>query len=82
MKLGQKAVNAKCSNTLGGFTCKCNTGYRGNGKSCVDVDECSDGSHSCDVNATCLNGDGSYTCACNEGYTGDGFMCTDADIEF
>ncbi len=27
-------VNAICENTVGGFTCTCNTGYNGDGVSC------------------------------------------------
>ena len=27
-------VNADCTNTQGGYTCKCKSGYEGNGKSC------------------------------------------------
>ncbi|XP_078678345.1 uncharacterized protein LOC144914402, partial [Branchiostoma floridae x Branchiostoma belcheri] len=46
---------------------------------CTDVDECADGSHSCDPDATCTDTDGSFTCACNSGYSGDGFTCTDDD---
>ena len=32
--------NASCTNTPGGFNCACNTGYNGDGVSCVDNDEC------------------------------------------
>ena len=32
--------NATCSNTFGSFVCTCDAGYTGNGKLCVDIDEC------------------------------------------
>ena len=27
--------NAQCDNTVGGFTCRCNTGYSGDGVTCA-----------------------------------------------
>ncbi len=43
-------------------------GYTGDGFLCEDRDECSDGSHNCDVNAACTNTPlGSFTCTCNRG---------------
>ena len=39
---------------------------------CLDIDECIEGSHNCDVNATCLDTDGGFYCTCNNGYTGSG----------
>ena len=42
----------------------------------VDIDECSNGSHSCDVNANCSNTVGSHNCTCKEGFTGDGRSCS------
>ena len=41
----------------------------------LDIDECSNGSHDCDVNANCINTNGSYSCTCEEGYTGKGESC-------
>ena len=41
----------------------------------IDIDECLNRSHACDVNANCTNTDGSYNCTCKEGYIGDGQSC-------
>ena len=41
-----------------------------------DINECDDGTASCDVNAQCTNTDGSYNCSCSSGYSGDGMTCT------
>ena len=41
----------------------------------LDIDECSKGSHDCDINAHCTNTDGSHSCTCKEGYTGKGESC-------
>ena len=38
----------------------------------IDLDECADSSHGCDVNASCTNTHGSYNCTCKPTYTGDG----------
>ncbi|TNF37036.1 MAG: hypothetical protein EP329_04155, partial [Deltaproteobacteria bacterium] len=72
-------VNATCTNTVGGFTCACDSGYTGDGVTCADVDECTLGSDNCDANATCTNTVGGFTCACDSGYTGDGVTCADVD---
>ena len=40
-----------------------------------DIDECSNGSHNCDVNVNCTNTNGSHSCTCKEGYTGKGESC-------
>ena len=39
------------------------------------IDECSNGSHDCDVNANCTNTNGSHSCTCKEGYSGKGKSC-------
>jgi MYXO-CTERM domain-containing protein len=42
---------------------------------CPTVDECTLGTHTCDVTATCTDTACGYTCACNAGYHGDGEVC-------
>ena len=42
----------------------------------LDVDECTNGSHDCDMNANCTNIESSFTCQCITGYYGDGHNCT------
>ena len=42
---------------------------------CLDVDECEEGTDLCNGNALCNNNIGSYECVCMEGYEGDGFEC-------
>ena len=41
----------------------------------VDVDECAENTHNCDVNASCSNTIGSFVCSCNSGYRGNGTFC-------
>ena len=38
---------ATCTNNVGGYSCKCHPGYTGSGKTCSDINECSNGSHNC-----------------------------------
>jgi hypothetical protein len=45
----------------------------------LNVDECAEGTDTCDVDATCTDADPGFTCTCNDGYTGDGETCTDVD---
>ena len=68
-------TNASCSNTLGSFTCSCNTGYMGTGVECSDIDECAERTHDCDINAACKNTVGSFTCSCNPGFMLNGDAC-------
>ena len=41
----------------------------------LDLDECEDKTHQCDVNANCTNIPGSYNCTYRPGYTGNGSIC-------
>jgi hypothetical protein len=68
-------AEATCTNTVGSFTCACKPGYSGDGQSCTDINECSQGTDTCHADATCTNTVGSFTCECNLGY-GDGFHCS------
>ncbi|HPS31436.1 MAG TPA: EGF domain-containing protein [bacterium] len=48
----------------------------GSGK-CVDINECTEGTHNCVMNATCTNTEGSFDCDCNSYYDGNGMVaCT------
>eukprot|EP00736_Rhodelphis_marinus_P008642 Rmarinus@m.15608 len=58
--------------------CVCNVGFEGEGSVlCADLDECVQGTHSCDTHAQCNNTLGSFTCACEASahYYGDGTWC-------
>jgi hypothetical protein len=73
-------VRAICTDTPCGYTCACKQGWEGDGKKCVDINECIDPElNKCDINATCLNNPGSYSCICNTGWEGDGTSCSDID---
>ncbi|XP_060238022.1 nidogen-2 isoform X2 [Meriones unguiculatus] len=50
------------------YTCECTPGFQGDGRSCVDVNECATGFHRCGPNSVCVNLVGSYRCECHIGY--------------
>lgn len=56
--------NFKCINTVGGFECRCDNGYRMEHSLCIDIDECLD--FPCEHK--CINTPGSYICSCYDGY--------------
>lgn len=71
-----------CINTIGSYDCldPCLPGYiRKNSSNvdlypttsaikCVDIDECSEGGHTCTSDQTCVNTEGAYKCLCRPGY--------------
>ena len=81
LKFRLLSLKVSITDTGLGFNCTCFDGYRGDGWSCKDIDECYINSHECDINAHCTDIDGSYICECDDGWSGDGYVgnCTDID---
>ncbi|CAG5121406.1 unnamed protein product [Candidula unifasciata] len=78
-------VNARCvpdAASPSRFTCKCNPGYHGDGKVCLQRFVPCNQVNNCDRNAECLYDPDilSYTCRCSRGYEGDGLVCTRREI--
>ncbi|CAG9531514.1 unnamed protein product [Cercopithifilaria johnstoni] len=68
--------NAECI----GKVCKCKSGWTGDGKSCMDINECFGEPSVCGAHALCENSPGSYSCQCNIGYIFDNNgKCIDLD---
>ncbi|XP_069890339.1 hemicentin-1 [Dipodomys merriami] len=64
-----------CKNTRGGYKCidLCPNGMtKAENGTCIDIDECKDGTHQCRYNQICENTRGSYRCACPRGYRSQG----------
>ena len=65
--------DARCLNTVGSYTCECETGFYGTGYSCL-AGECSDAS--CPGNQTCI-APTSTSCDCSKGLNKIGENCFD-----
>ncbi|CAN8177115.1 unnamed protein product [Coccothraustes coccothraustes] len=69
-----------CANSPGAFACRCHPGFSlgPDGRSCLDVDECSMGAR---CSQRCLNTFGSFRCRCRPGFAlgADGHRCQDVD---
>ncbi|NXJ63832.1 HMCN1 protein, partial [Rostratula benghalensis] len=64
-----------CKNTRGGYKCidLCPNGMtKAENGTCIDIDECQDGTHQCRYNQICENTRGSYRCVCPRGYRSQG----------
>lgn len=57
--------NGDCIEDGPNYECACSQGYKFDGVTCIDVDECAD--DPCG-NGDCVNSAGSYACECNKGY--------------
>ncbi|KAM9706377.1 hemicentin-1 isoform 2-T2 [Dama dama] len=73
-----------CKNTRGGYKCidLCPNGMtKAENGTCIDVDECKDGTHQCRYNQICENTRGSYRCVCPRGHRSQGLgrPCLDID---
>jgi hypothetical protein len=62
-QLDQGGCQHQCLNTYGSYSCTCNPGFnlQSDGKTCVDINECS---RSSGCTQGCMNLEGSYTCLC------------------
>lgn len=82
------STHAGCNNTVGGYFCVCEKGYRRGNETefcpsdnrtengCKDINECRENPQICDPNGDCINTIGSYTCECREGYQSISNTCT------
>lgn len=77
-----------CSNKPGSFDCKCVDGYEGDGRTCLDIDECEliESSqpdelvdyrlrYGCPLDAICTNWPGSFRCECESGFQNTSNKC-------
>ncbi|KAM4585394.1 nidogen-1-like [Odontesthes bonariensis] len=73
-------INAVCRPSDGlQFSCVCTTGFTGDGRYCVDIDECQETPQVCGLNAVCSNQPGTFRCECSAGFVlaSDGKTCTE-----
>ncbi|XP_029651374.2 latent-transforming growth factor beta-binding protein 2-like isoform X2 [Octopus sinensis] len=59
-------TNGRCNNTLGSYKCVCNRGYRWDGRTCVDINECA--TIRLMPHYKCYNTPGSFYIDCMEGF--------------
>ena len=62
-------------NEISDYNCN-KEGYRTNGTECVNINECEEGSHTCNDD-DCIDNEGSFDCSCEEGLLWDGIECVE-----
>ncbi|XP_041418738.1 nidogen-1 isoform X4 [Xenopus laevis] len=75
-------TNAVCRPAQGNqYICECTSGFRGDGRTCYEIDECQEQQDICGDNAICNNQPGTFRCECNDGYQflEDGRTCAYVD---
>ncbi|XP_023600325.1 nidogen-1 [Myotis lucifugus] len=74
-------TNAACQPGAGNqFACECSIGFRGDGRTCHDIDECSEQPAVCGSHAVCNNHPGTFRCECEQGYRfSEEGTCVDVD---
>ncbi|XP_029958792.1 pro-epidermal growth factor [Salarias fasciatus] len=72
-------AHAHCLLDSGSPRCLCEEGFTGDGRSCVDIDECELETHGCGENAECQNTEGKYLCKCRAGHPDTGRACEEVD---
>ncbi len=65
---------ATCTDEVSGYTCNCTFGFDP-ALDCLNIDECTAGTDTCDAHAACADTVGGFTCDCNDYYSGDGQTC-------
>ncbi|XP_068089568.1 mucin-like protein [Hyperolius riggenbachi] len=55
---------ANCISSNSGYTCRCKTGFSGDGKNCSDINECQSLSACPNAKYECINSPGSFKCSC------------------
>jgi len=65
---------AKCLNSPGSFYCRCFAGYVGDGRECIDLDDCDPDPCAAGYGECVDLGQHAYVCDCEDGYSGE--RCT------
>ncbi|XP_019947388.2 thrombomodulin-like [Paralichthys olivaceus] len=68
-----------CYPTLDSYACLCDHGYRlaADGRSCLDINDCTDERQCPGENFMCINTAGGFQCVCKAGYTMTGGLCVE-----
>lgn len=70
-----------CYESAGSYACSCDHGFQlaGDGRSCVDFNDCADDRQCPGDNFVCVNTAGGFQCVCKAGYRLSSGKCADVD---